>query len=370
MAITIQPYTKERIEAVKAFNRRLEAGGVSSEFHFPQSDVPHWLPRREGSRIYQQYYLAVEEEMVRGGFILKYQDFSLRGEIRPVAYYHLPVSEGIVNKSYTGVGVLMLRSALKMEPMLFALGMGGFDRPLPTMLKALGWSMSEVPFHYKVIHPSRFLRNIGPLRKSAAGRIVGDVAAFTGAGWAGIKIGHRLRTKTSSRGVSAEVFTAFESWADELWQRCSPQYMLIANRNADTLQQLYPPDRNFICCKMQRGSQLIGWAVVLDTQMRNNKYFGNLRVGSITDCLSAPEDAGVVVQAATELLQDRGVDLIVSNHSHAAWGTAFRAAGYFSSASNFIFAASPTLSKQIAPFENSRAAIYFMRGDGDGPVNL
>ena len=48
MAIAIHPYTEDRIPAVKAFNRRLAEGGVGAEFHFPESNVPHWLPRLDG----------------------------------------------------------------------------------------------------------------------------------------------------------------------------------------------------------------------------------------------------------------------------------------------------------------------------------
>lgn len=370
MAITIKPYTEEHIEAVKAFNRRLEVGGVASEFRFPESNVPDWLPLREGSRIYQQFYVAVENNMVRGGFILKYQDFCLRGESRSIAYYHLPVSEGIVNKAYASVGVLMLRSALKMEPALFALGMGGFDRPLPAMLRAMGWSMSAVPFYFRVVHPRRFLRNISTLRQSIMRRIASEVAALSGAGWAAIRVAHRLRTEASIRGITSESVALFGSWGDELWRQCSSQYTLIASRDTGILQRLYPPNKNFICFKVLRNSQVVGWAVVLDTQMRNNKYFGNLRVGSIVDCFSTIEEAAAVIECATQLLEKRGVDLIIANHSHAKWGAAFKSAGYFSAASNFIFAASPSLAKEIAPFETTRDSIYFMRGDGDGPVNL
>src|ERR1700746_3299280 len=165
MAIAIQPYTEDRIPAVKAFNQRLAAGGIALEFHFPESSVPHWLPKLNGRRIFQEYFLALDGEAARGASTLKHQNFSLSGETIPIAYYHLPVSEGIVNKAYASVGVQMLRSALKMQPMLFALGMGGFDRPLPSMLKALGWSLSAVPFYFRVNHAAPFFREIAPLRQ-------------------------------------------------------------------------------------------------------------------------------------------------------------------------------------------------------------
>jgi hypothetical protein len=369
MPIAVQPYTEDRIPAVKAFNQRLSAGGIAPEFHFPESNIPFWLPKRPERRIYQEYYLAVDGSDIRGGFILKFQDFSLSGTSFPLTYYHLPVSEGIVDKAYASVGVLMLRSAMKLNPTLFALGMGGFDRPLPTMLKAMGWNLSAVPFYFRVQHPAAFLRQIAPLRQSFGRRALAAVAANTGTGWVGIKALHRLRTKTI-RGIETEAITSFGPWADDLWQQCASHYALIADRSSATLNVLYPAGKSFLCLRVTRGSETIGWAVVLDTQMRANKYFGNLRVGSVADALASPENAPAVLQAATQFLQERGVDLIISNHSHAKWSGAFRSAGYLEGPSNFIFAASKPLAAKLPAPEISQHEVYFMRGDGDGPVNL
>ncbi len=377
MGITIQPYTEDRIPAVSAFNQRLAQGGYAAEFRFPESNVPHWLPKEDGRRIFQEYYLAVEpggglaiDEFVRGGFILKYQDFFLRGQNCPVTYYHLPLSEGVVNRAYASAGVFMLRSAMKMQPMLYALGMGSFANPLPTMLKAMGWSLSAVPFYFKVNHPFSFLRNIGPLHASFSRALVANVAAFTGAGWAGIKTMQWMHSVSTIRGLEVEPVARFGVWADELWQQGSSLYTMIASRESSALNCLYPPGKNFLCFKVIRGSRLLGWAVVLDTQMSQNKYFGNLRVGSIVDCLSTPDNAAAVVEASAAFLQRRGVDLIVSNHSHTAWGKAFRSAGFMTAPSNFIFAASKPLAQQLEPFASCQNEIYLMRGDGDGPVNL
>lgn len=369
MPIAVHPYTEDRIPAVNAFNQRLAAGRIAPEFFFPESNIPYWLPKVHGRRIYQEYYLAVDGDFVRGGFILKYQEFSLAGAQQPLVHYRLPVSEGIVNKAYTSVGVLMLRSALKMQPNLFALGMGGFDRPLPTMLKAMGWSLSAVPFYFKINHPNAFLREIAPLRQSPLRRAAAKVGSLTGAGYVGIKLLHRLRTKSTSQGVAAST-TAFDAWADKLWARSATEYPLVADRSANVLNVLYPRDRNFVCLQVKEKSQAIGWIVLLDTQMRDNKYFGNLRVGTIADGFASPEDAPAVIAAATKALEDRGVDLIIANHSNAAWGSAFRASGFLQGPSNFIFAASKALSEKLAPFEKSQHHVYFMRGDGDGPVNL
>jgi hypothetical protein len=370
MPIAIHPYTEDRIPSVRAFNQRLAAGGVAPEFHFPESNIPSWLPRLDARRIYQDYYLALDGDAVRGAFILKFQDFCVGGEIRQVVYYHLPVSEGIVNKAYASVGVMMLRSAMKLQPTLFALGMGGFDRPLPAMLNAMGWTLSAVPFYFRVQHPGPFLRQIGPLRQSAGRRTIAVIAAACGAGHLGIKTLHWLRTKRGVPGIQADSINSFGSWADDLWQNHCWRYALIADRSSATLNVLYPTGKNFLCLRVSNSSETIGWAVALDTQMRGNKYFGDLRVGTVADCFSSPENAAAVIQAATTALADRGVDLIIANHAHRAWGEAFRSTGYLQGPSNFIFAASKPLADKLAPFEANQSQAYFMRGDGDGPVNL
>jgi hypothetical protein len=370
MAIVIESYTEDLTPAVKAFNCRLAAGGVAREFRFPETSVPEWLPRRNGERIYQEYFVAVNGDRVHGGFILKSQDFVVDGRLLSLAHYRLPVSEGIIDRAYASVGVHMLRGALKMRPMLFALGMGGLDRPLPQMLGAAGWSLREVPFFFRVNHPSRFFRQVAALRQSPARRLMADLAAISGIGWLGIKTAHLVRTRSTRSPTSVEAVEHFGPWADQLWQQCHGQYGVIARRDRSTLNPLYSSDERFIRLKITRGREPVGWVVVLDTQMQKNKYFGDLRVGTIVDGLAQPQDAPAVVQAATEALSDRGVDVIVSNQAHRAWGDALKTAGFFEARSNFIFAASPQLSELIGPLEAVPDRMFLNRGDGDGPVNL
>lgn len=368
MAIAIHPYTPELIPAVKALNGRLSAGGVAPEFHFPENSVPDWLPKLPGRRIFQEYFLAVEGDAVRGGFIVKHQDFWIDGQVRPVSFYRLPLSEGIINRAYTSVAVVMLRSALGRQPVMFALGMGGMHNPLPQMLKALRWNMVEVPFFFRVHHPARFLRNIAAARGSPLRRLLSDVAAFSGTAWLGTKVAQRLRTTVRS-SATAEQIDSFQSWADELWKEHAPDYFACAVRDSATLNVLYL-EAKYIRLRISSKNRTVGWAVVLDTQMQSNKYFGNLRLGSIADCFAAPPDAAAVIQGATAFLESRGVDLIISNQAHQSWTAALRASGYFAGPSNFIFAASNGFAELLSPLETNFGRLHLNRGDGDGPVNL
>lgn len=372
MSIVIRPYTAEWVPQVKAFNARLAGGGVR-DFSFYEEPVSDRLPDAEGHRIFEKFFLAVEDNAVRGGYVLKHQEFSLFGSARAVGYYRLPLSEGLVDRRYPTVGPQMLRTALKCQPLMYCLGMGSADRPLPRMLKAMNWSMWPVPFHFKVLSPGRFLREMRALRGGALRNLALGAARWSGAGWAAINAAQRWRaTRPPAAGtVCAEQFHGFGGWADDLWQRVNGAYALIGARDTHTLNILYPAaDERFIRVRVLGGGQALGWAVGLDTQMSGHKYFGDLRVGSVVDCLALPGDAAPVVAAATQALEQRGVDLIISNQAHAGWGRAFRAAGFLSGPSNFLFAASPELSKLLDPLAENRGRIHMTRGDGDGPVHL
>ena len=152
MAIEIKPYEKDMIGAVKKFNARLEKNNI--EFRFNESEVPNWLPKVDSRKIYQEQFLAIEDNsVVRGAFMLKHQDFLVSGRAVSIANYQLPISEGSFDKSYNIVGIQLVNDALKRQPLLFVLGVGGRQRPLPKMLKAVGWKSSLVPFYFLVKHP-------------------------------------------------------------------------------------------------------------------------------------------------------------------------------------------------------------------------
>src|SRR5579871_2388447 len=117
--------------AVRAFNERLAAGG--SEYSFPE------LPQ-QGDQAARSF-LAMDGAEVRGGYILIRHDSLVNGVPEPVTFLQLPLSEGTVTPKYKMVGAQLVKDALIRAPLLFGLGMGGIDRPLPKLLKAMGCSL-------------------------------------------------------------------------------------------------------------------------------------------------------------------------------------------------------------------------------------
>ncbi|MBV9504503.1 MAG: hypothetical protein JO323_05805 [Acidobacteriia bacterium] len=307
-------------------------------------------------------FLAVENCHVRGGYILRPQQFFFHGVPHRAAHYRLPISEGLINQRYVPVGALLLRSALRQEPHLYALGMGGSGNPLPRMLQAAGWSISSVPFYFRVVHSSRFLRKVRAIRNTRWRAALLDFAAWTGLGSIAIRVCQSAVKKQTGVKPRFSEEDRFGDWADTIWQSSRAEYAMVAARDQPALHALYPGNKRFLRIRVDQA----GWAVLLDTTMQGDRYFGDLRVGTIVDSMARPEDAGQVVEAARRFLEERGVDLIISNQSHAAWTTALRDAGFLKGPSNFLFAAS----RELAAMGGAITAVHINRGDGDGPVHL
>ncbi len=373
MAIVIVPYTADHVLAVKEFNQRLLDGGAPDAVLFAEEPTPDRPTRLNPRTFYSELFLAVENDKVRGGYILKHQIFSFDGaRTQWVAYYHHAVSEGIINKSYARVGALLIRDAIRRQPLVYALGMGGYDSPLPKMLKLLGWSHCLVPFYFKVVQPGRFLRNTEQLRRTKLRQLLTSLATVSGAGSIAIKAVQKLK-QWHAPGMgpfTVEHPQEFGAWINPLWEQAKSAYAMTAVRDSDALQALYPLSyRHLTPLRVSKDEVPIGWAVV--GQRRKNPLFGDMHVGSIVDCFASPQNALPVIRAATQLLEARGLDLIVSNQSHIEWCRALRNSGFFEGPSNFILATSKRLAELLTPFEEKKNLIHFNRADGDGlPQNF
>lgn len=365
----VQAYTPDLEGAVRDFNGRLRRGG--SAFHFHESSVPGWLPPRDGQPIYEEYFLAVDGAAVRGGYALKHQPFLVQGRPAVVTNVNLPLSEGSVDPCYRAVGVQILADAIKRRPLLFALGMGSRKNAIARLLDALGFHLRHVPFYFRVVRPARFLREFQPLRGSALGRGLLDALARSGAGGL-LRAPHLLRARPlpDARGLQGEMVERFGAWADRVWDEAGRGYALAAVRDAASLDRIYPPLHRALRLKVTCGGEVAGWAVLLDTPLSGHKHFGAMRLGSVVDCLARPGREDAVARAATRELEARGVDLIVSNQADRAWGSALLRSGWLRGPSNFIFAASRALARELRPFGVDTARMHVNRGDGEGPTHL
>jgi hypothetical protein len=370
MPLKIVPYQPEHEPGVAAFNRRAQAH--DAPFSLSKTALSAWLPANLGQALRRELFLALDGDEVRGGFALRRQPFWLGGEVREVANYQGPLSEGLWDRRSMMAGVQMLRAALREQPLLYALGMGGMTQPLPKLLAAAGWKMAPVPFRFKVLRPTTFLRQIQPLRRTPTRALLLDTAAVTGAGSLAFHTLQWLRTKRQPvAGLDCEVVPEYGLWADEIWQRAKDGLALAAIRDQVTQNILFgdggPKNQTLRCTRKGRD---IGWAVVRSTAMTGDKYFGNMRVGSLVDALALPGQESAVLALAIRRLHTLGSDLVVTNQTHSHWLSALANAGFFSGPSNFIFACSPALSEKLGPLDTAMERIHFTRADGDGPIHL
>jgi hypothetical protein len=362
--ISIVPFTADLAPAVRAFNLRIAPAGVT---RFPESPVSEFLPAEAGRRTYEESFLAMEGGRMRGGYILVRQEVSFGGEIARVAGLRLPISEALVDGQYGMVPSLLLRNALKREPLLWGAGMGGEQRPVARLLRSGRFCLEPVPFYFKITRPARFLTQSKVVHPWAAG-----LAAWSGAAWAASRAADLalVRERSRMRGVRVEAVNEFGGWADGLWDEVRHRYACARVRDSHMLNAVYRPDGPYERIQVWDGARLTGWAVLLDLQLREHPKFGNARSGQIVDCFGQPEDAPMIMKAACRFLTERGVDFIRSHQSHPAWGEALGGAGFLRGRSYFIFTASAAFRNRLNQVDPHRLGLHVNRGDGDSPFFL
>jgi len=374
MSIRIVEYASSHEAAVAAFNSRMAARG--SPWGFYTVARPDWIPREADRVVWREYHLAVEDAdgSVRGAFALKPQPWWVNGQVHTVTDWQGPFSEGSIDPRFNTLGLRMVRDMLKKYPLLFSWGHGGDEQPVVQMLQKMGWVMHQTPFCLLVLKPFRFLRHNALLRSSPARRLLLDLGAWSGVGVLFARLMHWTLRWRHGRRFSAQAVEVpdFGDWADELWARCRDRYTAIAQRDAASMNALVPAQAwpRGIRLKVEKAGRTIGWAVVLDTAMKDDPRFGDLRVGSIVDCLADPADAGEVVFAATRFLRQRGVDIIVSNQAHPGWALGFAQNGYAVLPNKRMFAPSPALRALLEPFDETAKGLHLTNMDGHGPMAL
>lgn len=369
----IARYEEQHVPQVQAFNERLRLG--DSPFQYKADPSRSNVLTGTANEIRSEYYLILDEDgAVRGAYTLVFQRFFVGGAAEQVTFLQFPISEGSVNPAFAAVGLLILKDALRRAPVHFSLGMGGIDRPYPKFLgRALGFLVCEVPFFFQVLRPRPFLRNATALRSRAYLRGVSRVAAATGASDVAFGIVNAVRRLHAipRRSLRVDEVAEFGALTDEVWKAAASNYSCLSIRDRETLNYLYPArDQRYHRLHVYEGGHAAGWALVTDSQMRGHNHFGDMRVGAIINCLAYDGCEDAVIGGASYYLRERGVDLIVSNQLHPAWGRSLDRAGYLKYKSNFVFAASPALATKIKALDPALERVHINRGNGDGAYNL
>jgi hypothetical protein len=108
-----------------------------------------------------------------------------------------------------------------------------------------------------------------------------------------------------------------------------------------------------------------GLAIVAVREFHQDKYFGELRVATLTEMLVQNGAEELLLSAVLEFARGTGTDLLVTNQSAPELCVALRSSGWLEHASNYFV----TLAPGLAVAAEGRS-IYVTRGDGDGLLNL
>lgn len=366
MSTIIRKVLPSDAESIRAFNARLAQTGIT--FALP-AGPDKLLQRRSGTESpYQSEYIFIQDSVVRGGYILKHEQMFAGPGGFDVGNYQLPLSEGIIDRRYAMVGLQLIRHALVSQQRLYCLGMGSIARPLPQLLKRLGWSIVQVPFYFRIEHAWAFAREMRWLRQKPAMRWALDVARFSGLLAGAVAMTRLQRRLRRARLEDVELCEIAElpDAIDGIFDAVRGDYGLLCDRRSAAMQGKLPRDSRLSNWLLYRRGSLRGWVVLSHSQLHGHLQFGNMSLGSIVDGLAAPADVDALISAACARLRALGCDLLVSNQSHPAWMAALRRHGFFSGPSNFVLALSPAL----VAARGAGAVMHFNRGDGDGPINL
>lgn len=367
MTLGIFPYSPDDIAAIEQFNARLRA--VGSEYSFPRRPDDLMPQGPDVGPIRHELFIAKDADIVRGGYALKREQLLLETTAEQLCNLQIPLSEALIDKSYSNIGAAMVFDAARRARLIYCLGMGSAQRPLPQLLAKLRWRIEHVPFRFRVLRATGFLREIRFLRARRAVALLADLARFTGVGPFAVWLWNSMASVRAPvpSDLSIELVTQFDTQVDTLQAQLRDHYPLMCDRSAAALNQKFPAgDTRLNKLLVSRSGPVVGWLVVTCTQLRGHKQFGNMRLGCIADGLCAHDDAPAMIALAVSWLRNRGVDLVVSNQSHHAWLSALRRNLFIDGPTNFVLAMSPELAKRAPPLEQC----HFNRGDGDGPINL
>ncbi|HEY9236143.1 MAG TPA: AMP-binding protein [Phenylobacterium sp.] len=366
-ALTIQSTASALLPAIRRFNERMEAG--RSPWRFYDTEIPDWLAPRSGTRASRSYHVAVDSRgEVRGGFVLKEQEFLLNGANVTVANTQGPVSEGVVNPAFGALGAILLAEALERQPLQF--GWGSSARKAEVLAQA-GWPSRRVPILLQIVNAQALLRQSPLVRRNPLMASVADALVATGLG----SLGNRLLQKLAAAPRSSmPAFASYEEeefgrWADQIWEAGRGAYRFLAIRDAQALNELMPAGKwpHAIALRVEVAGKTVGWAALRDHQLKADPTFGGLRVGSVIDMLAVPGREQVVAAAASNHLKKRGADVVGTIVSHDRWIQAFRSAGFVALPGRRNISFSPALAVEAGGFEATVQGAHLTLVDGDGP---
>lgn len=369
MKIEFTPLTASLIPACREFNQRMRA----------HSHPPFLLPEDEPRErlavaprdVLSTHYVGVDESgAVRGGMMLVEQRGWLHNEAIPLINVQSPLSEGIVDRKFSGIGLQMLQFVKGRSPYAYAVGMGSQQNAFARLLDAAGWWVGFVPFQFAVIRAVPFLSEMRALRKGNR-RWLARAAAASGLGSLALAAWRFIHPDPDLKRYSLEAATSWPCGTGTVWEHCCSDVSFSVLRDETALAALYPDTeprlRRFV---LHFCGDIVGWSVGLVTTMHEDSNFGDLVVGTVLDGLACEGHLPALLALTREALANLGAEVMLTNQTHHNWHAESRRLGFLSSSSNYLLALSKPLAVALHAQPSALTRMHVNRGDGDGRIHL
>jgi len=195
-----------------------------------------------------------------------------------------------------GIGYLLTRELNKSTAVTMALGISDAAY---SMYKKNGWiDMGHVPTFFKILNAKPLVKK--RLRFPVVSGILSILINIC------LKLRDALLIKKVGNHVQIDQIDHFDKHFDELWERVSDRFSLIARRDTKYLnwKYVYQPGTNHTIFQMRQGDEISGY-IVLKIRHEDNKS-----VGYIIDFLEAQEQLTPLMKKAVHYFRKEKVNII------------------------------------------------------------
>ena len=250
------------------------------------------------------------------------------------------------------------------------------------IFKGVGWRhLGVLPQYVRVLNARAFVRTFarrGELflagrRSRMWGALTGftaPVAAVVSLGFRTLTIAGALRRRRAG-GVAVTEERVFEPGYTELAERVKDALGVWVYRDAAYLAARYgrrPAAYRLLACRRQ--GRLLGYGVVKIKQFENDPRMGDIRMGTLVDCVFHPGEPAVldaVLSSVVALCRRERVDVVFCTASLRAMGQGLRRHGFvpMRGTLNAAFHDRDGVMGDALPLESW----HLMRGDSDADEN-
>lgn len=263
------------------------------------------------------------------------------------------------------------------------------EPPVLRILTGLKWVHKGVlPQYLRILNAQGVSRNLQLSGIKALASHTGDTAAAVPfrfvesfirvlGGW-GLAVGQTIWVgltvvaRPGSVPVEVREEQGFDDSYDQLWQAVSGRFGACLARDQKYLQGRFarhPGRYRVFCCR--RENRLLGYCIVKTKQFSNDPRMGNMKLGTIVDCLfdpSAPAAFQTLLNFVLKMCARDGVHAVLCTASHASVRQLLRANGFLAIPGNLNFAYH---NRTNAPLHDiPLEAWHLMRGDSDADQNF